>query len=125
MKREILIKYLYDSNTDKELEEFFIWMKEEDEMEVGINWSFDYLIMFDQELKLENKKKCKILPDKIHHGIYHCKNKKLTLLHDVAKWLSRITAKWLIPFWGIINYFLSDSNFKIEKFTDLAIDYSM
>lgn len=126
MNKEILIKYLNDSCTDKELEEFFIWMKEEDEMGVGINWCFDYWKMFDPELKLEDKKKYKILLDKIHHEIYlqQSKNKKLTVLHDVAKWLSRIAAIWFIPFLGIKNFFLSDINFQIEKFTDLAVNYS-
>ncbi len=124
MNEEILIKYLNDSCTDKELEEFFIWMKDGDEMEVPINWSFDYWNMFEPELKLEDKRKYKNLLDKIHHEIYHqhSKNNKLTDLYDVVKWLGRVAAIWVTPIWGIIYYFLSDSNFQIETYTDLAID---
>ncbi|NCB08251.1 MAG: hypothetical protein EOM73_08820 [Bacteroidia bacterium] len=88
-------------------------MKEEDEMEVGINWSFGYWNMFESELKLEDKREYKFLLDKIHHEInlHHSKNNKLTVLHDVVKWLGRVAAIWITPFFGDYKLFFSDSNF--------------
>jgi len=125
MNKEILIKYLNNNCTDKEFEELVSWVKKEAWNKEGKRWGFDHWKMFEPELKKKDQKKYNALLDRIHHEINlkHRENKdsKVINLSKVAKWLSRVAAILFIPLLGVVFYLLSNSNFQMDKFTNLEL----
>lgn len=126
MNKEILIKYLNNSCSEKEFEELVDWVMKNAHKNEGKSWSFDHWKMFEPELKEKNEKKYSALLDKIHHEINlkhrRSEDNKVIILSKVAKWLSQAAAILFIPLLGILFYFLSNNNFQTDKFTDLTVD---
>ncbi len=126
MNKEILIKYLNNSCSDKEFEEFAGWVKKQSLNKEGEKWSFDEWNSFEPDLKEKGKEKYNALLNKIHHEINlqqgEKKESKIIYMQTISKWLSRVAAILFIPLLGIVFYLLSQNNFQTEKFTDLTVD---
>lgn len=126
MKKIIFIKYLNNKCSDKEFEEFIIWVKKETYKKDGKKWSFEHWKRFEPELNIHDKKKFSTLLDKIHHEI-NLKHRereggKVIILSKVIKCLSRAAAILFIPLIGIVFYILSNINSQINKISNLTID---
>ncbi len=123
MKKELLIKYLNNSCTEKEFDELVRWVKQEAQREEGKSWSFDQWKLFEPELKKKDEKKYSALLNKIHHEINlkHRENEGNTVT-KVKRWLSRAAAILFIPLLGVVFYMLSNSNFQTGKYVDQAVD---
>jgi ferric-dicitrate binding protein FerR (iron transport regulator) len=126
MNKKILIKYLYNSCSEKEFEEFVTWVKKEAQNKEIRSWGFDQWKIFEPELKKEDNKKYSALLDKIHHEInlkYREKvSSKVVVLSKVTKWLSRAAAVLFIPLLGIVFYLLSSSKFEMDNITGFTVD---
>jgi ferric-dicitrate binding protein FerR (iron transport regulator) len=124
MNKELLKKYLDNSCTDKEFEEFAGWVAKEISTKEGKSWGFDDWLSFEPGVKLKNSKKYSALLDKIHHEI-NLKDKreiKVATMGKVISWLSRVAAILFIPLLGVMFYMLSNHNIQTDKFTELAVD---
>ncbi len=124
MNKEILIRYLNNSCSEKEFEELVDWVMKNAQDNEGNSWSMEHWKMFEPELKEKNEKKYGALLDKIHHEINlkdQRKTKGLTM-GIVTSWLSRAAAILFIPLLGVMFYMLSNNNFQFNQYTDLAVD---
>lgn len=124
MNKELLKKYLNNSCTDKEFEEFVSWVEKEISTKEGKSWGFDDWLSFEPDDKLKNSKKYSALLNQIHHEINlkdQKENKRFTI-GKVASWLSRVAAILFIPLLGIVFYMLSNNIYQTDKFADLAVD---
>jgi ferric-dicitrate binding protein FerR (iron transport regulator) len=126
MKKELLEKYLKNSCTDKEFDEFVGWVKNETLEKEGESWGFDDWKSFDPNFKNRDYKKYSALLDRIHHKI-NLKNKKskntqVFNLRNMANWLSRAAAVLFIPLLGIVFYMYSNNHFQSDVYTDFAVD---
>ncbi len=126
MNREIFIKYLKSSCTDKEFEEFVTWVNKETLHKEGKGWSLEQWKMLETEIQEKDKKKYSALLDKIHHEINlkhnRIKNSKVVVLSKVAKWLSRAAAILFIPLLGVLIYLFSNNNFQMNFSAHSAVD---
>jgi ferric-dicitrate binding protein FerR (iron transport regulator) len=124
MNKELLKKYLNNSCTDKEFEEFARWVEKEISHKEGKSLGFDDWLSFEPDYKLKNSKKYSALLDKIHHNINlkSQRENKRTTIGKVASWLSRVAAILFIPLLGVMFYMLSNNNIQTDKLADLAID---
>ena len=127
MKKDLLIKYLKNKCTDDEFEEVAGWIKTEAQKKEARDWSFDQWAMFEPELKKKNEKKYQALLYKIHYEINlkqhgDTKESKVIVLKKVTTWLSRAAAILFIPLLIVVFYMLQNSNFQLNKYTDLAVD---
>lgn len=126
MKKELLIKYLKNNCTNDEFEEIAGWIKTDAQKKGARSWGFDQWKSFEPDLKKKDEKKYQALLYKIHYEINlkqrNDKDNKAISLSKVTKWLSRAAAILFIPLLGVVFYMLSNSNFQMNKYTDLAVD---
>ncbi|MEN8230529.1 MAG: FecR domain-containing protein [Bacteroidota bacterium] len=125
MKKEILIKYLNNSCTDKEFEELIGWVEKETSNKEGKSWGFDDWKSFDPELKEKDEKKYSALLDKIHHEINlknQSKESSVITMRKVTSWFSRAAAILFFPLLGLVFYMLLNKNIQSDKYVDLAVD---
>jgi len=127
MKKEILIKYLNNSCSEKEFEELVEWVKMHPKNKEGKYWSLEQWKSFIPDEKSKDKEKYNALLDKIHHEInlkqQASEDKKIVSLSNMSKWFGRVAALLFLPLLGIIFYLLSNDTVKTEKFADLTADY--
>ncbi|MEN8118133.1 MAG: FecR domain-containing protein [Bacteroidota bacterium] len=125
MKKEILIKYLNNSCTDKEFEELTGWIEKEASNKEGKSWGFDDWKSFDPEIKEKDEKKYSALLNKIHHEINlknQSKESSVITMRKVTSWLSRAAAILFFPLLGLMFYMLSNKNIQSDKYVHLAVD---
>jgi ferric-dicitrate binding protein FerR (iron transport regulator) len=126
MKKESLIKYLKNNCTDDEFDEVVGWIKTEAQKKEARSWGFDQWKSFDPDLKKKDEKKYQALLYKIHYEINlkhrNDEDSKVSILSRVTTWLSQAAAILFIPLLGVVFYMLSNSNFQMNKYTDLAVD---
>ncbi len=125
MKKELLIKYLNNSCTDKEFDELVEWLEKEASNKEDKSWGFEYWNTFEPDYKLKNAKKYSVLLDKIHHEINlknQSKKSRRITLRKVASWLSRVAAILFLPLLGVVLFMLSNNNIQRDKYADLTVD---
>jgi transmembrane sensor len=125
MNKEILVKYLNNSCTDKEFDELVRWVEKDASNKEGERWGFEDWKSFEPDDTLENGEKYSALLDKIHHEINLKKQTRQSRVFTIAKvtnWLSRAAAILFIPLFGALLYMLSNNNFQAHRYTDLAVD---
>jgi len=128
MNKELLIKFLNNRCTSKELHEVVEWVKmqtlvEEDRTLVLEDWN-----SYQEEDKFENSKMFGSLLDRIHHKINIENSKKLKVgekhrtVSLITVWLTRAAAILLIPVLAFLFYTLSEKNIETNKYASLAVD---
>ncbi|WP_423126964.1 FecR family protein [Gaoshiqia sp. Z1-71] len=126
MKKELLIKYLKNNCTNDEFDEIVGWIETEALKKDAKSWSFDQWTKFKPDLKKKDECKFNALLYKIHYEINlkYRKDEETGVIRfsNVARWLSRAAAILFLPLLGVILYMLSDHNFQMNKYTDLAVD---
>jgi ferric-dicitrate binding protein FerR (iron transport regulator) len=126
MKKELLIKYLNNNCTNDEFDEVVGWVETEARNNEAKSWGYDHWKSFEPELKKKDEKKYQALLYKIHYKINlknnNDKESSVAILSKVTTWLSRAAAILFIPLLGVVFYMLSNSNFQMNKYTDLAVD---
>ncbi len=125
MKKELLIKYLNSSCTDKEFDELVGWLEKEASNKESESWGFEDWKSFEPDYKLKNGEKYSALLDKIHHEINlknQSKKSSVITMRKVASWLSRAAAILFIPLLGVLFYTLSNNNIQSNKYVDLTVD---
>lgn len=124
MKEELLIKYLKNSCSEKEFEEFTALITENIQNEYLKDLSFEQWKNLDLELEIKDKERYNAQLDRIHHQINlkQTENQiKVGTMPTIAKWLSHIAAILFLPLLGVVFYLLSE-NIKSEKYTAMAVD---
>ncbi len=125
MNKKLLLKYLNNSCTQNEFDEFVNWLKSEAYSKEGKIWGFSEWKSFDPELKIEDKKKYNALLDRIHHEINlnGLKSRKGITIGKVATWMSRAAAILFIPLLGIVIFLMSNDYIRSNYFSsDLIVD---
>ena len=126
MNKELLIKYINNKCSDEEFEEFAGWIESE-------TIDSDCLRLISEQWKnlesLHDKKydeKCSSILDKIHHKInlqnIKIRNSNFVLISKTARWFSRVAAVVFIPLLAIVIYLYSNSNFRMDKITEMSAD---
>ena len=126
MVKELFKKYLQNSCTDEEFDEFTGWVKKESFNKESINWGFDDWKSFEPELKKGNEKKYNALLDKIHHKI-NLKQRvnadsRVISLSRITSWTSRAAAILFLPLLGVVFYMLLNNNIRSVEYADSLID---
>ncbi len=125
MNKELLIKYLNNSCTPEEFDEFVNWIKTEAFDKEGKGLGFSDWKLFKPDLEAKDKQKYDALLDKIHHEINlkAQRESKVITIRKVVSWLSRAAAILFIPLLGIVFYLLSNNNLQTDNYyTDLTVD---
>jgi transmembrane sensor len=126
MNREILLKYLKNSCSDKEFEELTNWVKYNVQDKESKNWGFEQWQLLDTELNEKDKEKYRALLHKIHHEINLRSRKreksKVITFSIVSKWLSRVAAIFFIPLLFAVFYLTFNTNHESGIYADLTVD---
>jgi transmembrane sensor len=127
MTKELLIKFLYNRCTPKELEEVVQWIDQEAYSDKSLAFD-DWTSFSGNELLTDHgDPQFNLLLDKIHHkiNIKDCINKesKQTVTFSAfITWLTRAAAILLIPVLSLLFYLLSDGSFFSSRNSDSVVD---
>ncbi len=126
MKKELLIKYLNNSCTEKEYDEFVSWAKQKDKHIEGRSWSLECWENFAPEQKMEDAKKYNSLLDKIHHQINlnseTNKQKSDINLTRIVSLFSRVAAILFLPLLGLFLYMMSNTEIESNEVAFARVD---
>lgn len=128
MKKELLIKYLYNKCTETELSEVFKWIDVDTLNKEGKSWIFEDWNTYQESGNLEEDEKFTAIFDKIQERIDNNTpensreaNKTFTL-PSVTHWITRAAAVLLIPVLTFLFYTLSEKKNISDQYANLAID---
>jgi ferric-dicitrate binding protein FerR (iron transport regulator) len=126
MKKETIIRYFNNQCTESEVEEVFLWIKENALNKESSRWASEKwdLCMSGTEEGLKNDEKFGALFDKIQRKIDEIhKGKKAEVRKTLfITWLTRVAAILLIPVLGIFIYMLLGQRFAIVPGSTAATD---
>jgi transmembrane sensor len=121
MNREILKKYLNNQCSEKEFEEFAMWVEKNANSKESKIWGFDYWKKVEMGLNVQDEKKYNSLLDKIHHNInlQQHKNWNNNFIR-LSKWVTRIAAILFIPLVFSTLFIFSNNNFHRNLFSGVV-----
>lgn len=126
MNKEIIIKYLQNSCSEKEFEELAAWIEDKNATNAGKYWNFEIWKTLEPGESEKDAEKYNDLLHKIHHEINLRKientNNKTLVLRKIAGWMTRAAAILFVPLLGIVFYLLTNNSFHPEKLADLTVD---
>ncbi|MGQ1785214.1 MULTISPECIES: FecR family protein [unclassified Saccharicrinis] len=126
MNKEIYQKYLNNSCSEQEFEEFTKWINKDALSKEGMEWGFDNWEHHNLQTTTKNKGKYLTILDKIHHRINLLEEKYVpgnpSSLHRIYIWISRIAAVLFIPLLGLVLYLLTANNYPFERSAINAVD---
>jgi len=126
MNKKILIKYINNKCSDEEFEDFAKWIESQKKDEKRWRLISEHWRNFESWYEKKDEKKYSALLDRIHHKINlqnrKNTNSKVIIISRAARWFSRAAAVLFIPLLTILFYLLSNSNFRMDKFTDVSAD---
>ncbi|WP_346857903.1 FecR domain-containing protein [uncultured Draconibacterium sp.] len=126
MNKEILNKYLDNSSSQLEFEEFTKWVNTESLQKEGRELGFADWSSFEPKAELPDNQKYNRLLDKIHHEInlkeYNGEKGKYLILKKTVNWFSKVAAILILPLLGVLLYLIADHNFQPGMFAENTID---
>ncbi len=128
MTEELLIKFLYNRCTYKDLDDVIQWIDKEAFSDGSKSLAYDDWKSFKEiEYSASHDERFNLLLDKIHHkiNIHNCINseaRQRRTLSVITNWLTRAAAILMIPVLTFLFYTLSDNSFKSAKYSDVVVD---
>ena len=124
MTKEILIKFLNDQCSERELAEVIRWIKSESLSNRSSNWGLEDWNSFQGEEQYLNKNESDSLLDKIHHKI-NVSSKYRFHKSGGARFIRRLTtaaAILLLPVLGMLYYSLTKSPQEATQYVGSKVD---
>ncbi|MFA5330269.1 MAG: FecR domain-containing protein [Prolixibacteraceae bacterium] len=128
MTKELLIKFMYNHCTSKELDEVVQWIDSEAFSDESKSLAHDHWRSFKEiEYTANQNERFNLLLDKIHHKINISKStdpgvgKRITL-SIITTWLTRAAAILLIPVLMFLLYTYSNNGFFSVDHSSMAVD---
>ncbi|WP_372775996.1 FecR family protein [Mangrovibacterium sp.] len=125
MKKELLNKYLTNSCTASEFDEFAEWVNSEALSEDGKAIGFEDWRTFNLSQAPKNASKYNILLDKIHHQINLQERPSpgnRSLWNNRIGWLSRVAAVLFLPLLGVLFYMMVSDGFYPKTAVDNTLE---
>jgi ferric-dicitrate binding protein FerR (iron transport regulator) len=126
MNKDLLHKYLENTSSQLEFEEFTKWVNTESFKKEGRVLGFADWSSFEPSAELADNQKYNRLLDKIHHKInlkeYNGEKGKYLILKKAANWFSKAAAILILPMLGVMLYLMTDNSSKPGMFVENSID---
>eukprot|EP00825_Cyclidium_porcatum_P013253 TRINITY_DN16990_c0_g1_i2.p1 TRINITY_DN16990_c0_g1~~TRINITY_DN16990_c0_g1_i2.p1 ORF type:complete len:324 (+),score=-3.18 TRINITY_DN16990_c0_g1_i2:273-1244(+) len=128
MTKELLMKFLCNRCTSKELDDVIQWIDKEAFSEGSKSLAYDdWKSIQEKEYSTSHDERFNLLLDKIHHkininGCVNQERKQKITFSVITTWLTRAAAILLIPVLTFLLCTLSDNAFFSAKHSDLVVD---